>query len=435
MAAPLVVSFWMRAAVTMVDTVYAARVGDSAVAAIGLTVPLEFLMIAAWVGTSTGLTSALSSAMGAGQGARIEQYLKCSRRLVVSLSPIFTLVGLGVWFVAPRLGLETATQDEFRIYGTVLIVGSAFTTFWSIIPDSLVKAHQDTRSTMWAGIYTNLINVTLNTVFVFVFEWGVFGIALSTVLGRIGGLAYALVRAAHHERRRIEQADTPGTELDPRPYRSILSLAIPASITFVLIALETAAINKLLSTLEHPTETIAAYSIYYRVVLFCLQPVIATSVAMLPFAGRRFGSGRIDEIRRGLRHAALGTAAYSIGVLGVLMQLVAPWIAGRLAESEVTRVYTEFALRTVPLATLLGAPFLLCRPVFEAMGRWRPGLIMALVRYLVLTVPLAWLGLVAARIEGYPPIYGLIVGLLVTAGLSSSSFALWLRSALDRAAR
>ena len=96
------------------------------------------------------------------------------------------------------MGLEPETARNFQIYGTVLIGGSAFTTFWSIIPDSLIKAHQDTRSTMWAGIWSNLINVALNTLFVFAFHWGVFGIALSTVLGRIGGLVYALVRAHQH---------------------------------------------------------------------------------------------------------------------------------------------------------------------------------------------------------------------------------------------
>ena len=67
MSGPLVISFWMRAVVTFVDTIFAAFLGDRAVAAIGLTVPLEFLMIAAWVGLSTGMTSALSRAMGAGE--------------------------------------------------------------------------------------------------------------------------------------------------------------------------------------------------------------------------------------------------------------------------------------------------------------------------------------------------------------------------------
>jgi Na+-driven multidrug efflux pump len=426
MATPLVISFWMRAAVTMVDTVYAAFVGDEAVAAIGLTVPLEFLMIAVWVGLSTGLTSALSSAMGAGQGEKIRQYRKASWRLVAGVSPLFTVLGVAVWFVAPHLQLETATARQFQIYGSVLIGGSAFTTFWSIIPDSLVKAHQDTRSTMWAGITTNLLNVSLNTFFIFVLHWGVFGIALSTVLGRIGGLWYALVRAAIHERRRERDHETPGVELAPHPYRTILSLAIPASITFMLIALETAVVNRLLASLQHPTESIAAYSIYYRVVLFCLQPVIATSVALLPFAGRRFGAGDADGVRRGLRQATLATAVYAVCLLGPAMMWGAPWLARALSESPITRTYTVFALRTVPLATLAGAGFLLCRPVFEAMGRWKPGLAMAVIRYVVLTLPLAWIGLVLARRIDEPPLFGLIVGLLVAAAASSAMFGSWL---------
>ena len=433
MAAPLVVSFWMRAGVTLIDTVYAARVGDSAVAAIGLTVPFEFIMIAVWVGLSTGLTSGLSRAMGARQGQRIEQYRRCSWRLVAIISPLFTLLAAGVWLFGDQVGLEASTARQFQIYGTVLIGGSAFTTFWSIIPDSLIKAHQDTRSTMWAGIITNLVNVTLNTIFVFVFEWGVFGIALSTVLGRIGGLAYALARTRVHERRRLASEETPGTEIDPHPYRTILALAIPSSITFVLIALETAAVNGLLAHMENATATIAAYSIYYRVVLFSLQPVIATSVAMLPYAARRVGAGDVAGLRRGLRQAGLATSAYALIALGPVMLLVAPWVADRLSESALTREYATFALRTVPLACFAGALFLLCRPVFEAMNRWQPGLVMAVVRYLILTVPLAWSGMLIAHRLEYPPLYGLVGGLLVTAAISSTAFALWLRSALRTA--
>jgi hypothetical protein len=84
----------------------------------------------------------------------------------------------------------------------------------------------------------------------------------------------------------------------------------------------------------------------------------------------------------------------------------------------------------VPLACFSGALFLLCRPVFEAMNRWRPGLAMAGLRYLLLTVPLAWAGIVIADRLGYEPLYGLIVGLLATAALSSTAFTLWLRAAL-----
>src|SRR4029079_13736701 len=85
MAAPLVVSFWMRSLFTFVDTIYASTLGDASVAAIGLSLPFEFVMIAVWVGLSTGLTSRLSRAMGAHQDAMIDQYLRVAWRMVLAI--------------------------------------------------------------------------------------------------------------------------------------------------------------------------------------------------------------------------------------------------------------------------------------------------------------------------------------------------------------
>jgi Na+-driven multidrug efflux pump len=84
---------------------------------------------------------------------------------------------------------------------------------------------------------------------------------------------------------------------------------------------------------------------------------------------------------------------------------------------------------------LLGSVFLLCRPVFEAMGRGRPGLWMATLRYGVLMLPLAWLGMYEAELLGYPAIDGLVVALLLASALSSAIFYVWMRRALWPTAR
>jgi Na+-driven multidrug efflux pump len=438
MATPLVISFWMRAAFTLVDTIYASKCGatpaasDSAVASIGLTLPYEYLMIALWVGLSTGLTSALSRAMGERAGGKIEQYLKSSWTLVWCLSPIFILIAIGIWFAAPHMGLDPLLARNFQIYGATLVGGSAFTMFWSVIPDSVVKAHHDTRSTMWAGIWSNLINVGLNTVFVFGFHWGVFGIALSTVIGRIGGLVYALDRASRHEAKRKAGGGYDTTTLDHRPYRAILGLAIPSAITFSLMACEAGIVNWLLHRLDHPTEALAGFSIFYRVSLFMFQPVIAIAVAMLPYMARRYGERDFAGMRRGLREAGLASAAYAVFFVGPIALLAAPWVAGSLSQSPVTVEYATFALRLIPLVCLFGAPFLLCRPVFESMQRGGPGLAMAALRYGILTLPATWAGMAVAQAFGYPAIDGIVFGLIATGATVSAIFLLWLRVAMPK---
>jgi Na+-driven multidrug efflux pump len=210
----------------------------------------------------------------------------------------------------------------------------------------------------------------------------------------------------------------------------LLALAVPSSLTFMLMAAETALINYLLSRVAHATEAIAAYSIYYRVVLFAFNPVIAVAVALLPYSARRFGRGDVAGVRRGLRETSTALAGYCVALVGPLALWGAPWLSGFLTESAISEQYTTFALRLVPLGCLVGIPFLLCRPVFEAMQRGNPGLVMATARYGVLTVPAVLAGAAIARATGHPEFYGLLLGLLVTGAVTSIAFWLWLRGSL-----
>jgi Na+-driven multidrug efflux pump len=424
MTLPLIVSFWMRSLFTFVDTYYASFLSDAAVAAIGLSFPFEFMMIAVWVGMSTGLTSNFSRAMGAREETKLRQYLKATWTLVLLCVPVFLLIGAGCWAFAGRLAPDREVAREFAIYGSVLVGGSALTLFWSVLPDSIVKAHGDTKATMWAGIWSNVINVVLNTIFTFWFHWGVFGIAFSTVVGRFGGLIYALRKAAGHEaaRKALAEPEVPGS--DPHPYRALFALAVPSALSYVLMASETGIVNWLLKGIEHGKEALAAYAIYYRVFQFVVMPAIAASVAMLPFAARRFGEKDVAGVRGGLRGAHVAVGVYAALAAPVLFFL-APPLARHLSASPVTVAYLVPALRVVPLGALLATPFFLCRPVFEGMGRGRPGLMMSVLRYVVLAAPAAALGLHLAPALKVPDVLGLVLGLMAATGIGSLVFLVW----------
>jgi putative MATE family efflux protein len=433
MAAPLVVSFWMRSLFSVVDTFYAGTLGDAAVAAIGLTLPFELAMIAVWVGLSTGLTSNLARAMGARDEARIQQALRTTWRLVFWVMPVFVLVGAACWVLAPRIAGSPALARPFAIYSAVLLVGSAATTFWSVVPDSVVKAHNDTRATMWAGIWSNVINVVLNTIFTFVFHWGIFGIGFSTVLGRFGGLAYAMRRAARHERERKARDGVPEERgrgpADPRPYRAILRLALPSSLAFLLMGVETAVVNGLLTRQPQPTESVAALTLFNYYLRLALTPAIATAVAMLPYVARHFGARDLGGIRRGVREAVRAGIVYSLALVPVMLFAAGP-LARAQTKSAVAAELATHALRLIPLACLLGIPFFLCRPAFEGMGLARPGLVVALLRYLGLTAPLTWLGVAVAGALHVPALYGAIVGLMAATAISSTVLLQWTRTML-----
>ena len=433
LAGPLILSFWFRSLFQWVDTVYASTIdglGDASIAAIGLTMPFEFMMIACWVGTSNSLTSRLAAAMGARQGAKIAQLLSTTRRIVLLLAALFLLVSAGVWFFAGSVGLDPDVARQFQIYGTVLLAGSSFTTFWSILPDSIVKAHHDMKTTMWAGIASTLTNLVLNTLFLFVFDWGIFGIALATVLGRIGGLAYSLVRAAALERARLQEQGDQVPGLFERPFAALAGLAVPAGLSFVFMAFESFAFNGLLASSDSSAEYLAAWSILDRAGRFLVMPIIAMGVATLPLVARLLGSGDLGRVRAELRRGQLAALAFVLLFVTPLAVFAGPAVARTLTDSPAAAELARLGMFCLPLGILFGAPLFLIRPAFEGMQLARPGLVLSALRTVVLTVPLGVLGFRAAPALGVEPLVGLMFAAALGAGFSSLVAWIWLRRQL-----
>lgn len=432
LAAPLVISFWLRDAFQLIDVPFASLFGEGALAALSLTEPFGFLLIACWVGASNGLTARLADAMGRGEHARVEQLKRAARRITFALIAAFVALGVAIWFGAEHVGLDPEVAGPFRVYASVFLIGRAATGFWSIIPDSLVKAHHDTRSTMWAGLISGAMNLALNYLFVIVFEWGVPGIALASSFASLGGLLYALRRAkAHEDCRRAGIVDErPG--LFDRPVRAILTLAIPSGITFGLMAVESGIINVLLSNTGEQAASLAVWTTINRGARFLTMPMIAVGVAMLPLTARLWGGRQVGRILAELRVGLLAGGLYSAFLVFPLCWFAAPLVAGRLYAEPSTAELATLALRWLPLGIPLGGPFFLVRSTFEGLQRPMPGLIASVIRSLALVLVFVWLGMRIALENGYPQILGAAIGQGVGAGVVTGGLLILLVRTLRR---
>ena len=101
-----------------------------------------------------------------------------------------------------------------------------------------------------------------------------------------------------------------------------------------------------------------------------------------------------------------------------------------LATAEATERLTRVSLALVPLAVLAAIPFQLCRPAFEGLQRGRPGLVMAVIRYVGLTIPFGFGGMVIAERTGGAPLFGLLLGLALASALASIVFLVWMERSL-----
>lgn len=422
----MVISFTLRFLFSFVDLAYAGLLGRDEVAAIAYYIPFNAIYIAVWVGLSAGFTASLSAAFGHRDEARIRSLKAGILKILRHLVPCLALIGSGLYFVVPYLGLEPGLADAFQIYGLTLLIGLPLTGFWSIYPDSVVKAHHDTRSTMIAGLLASITNVLLNTLFVFGFGLGIFGIALATVLSRGVSLGYASHRC------RVLEAARLSTDFDqgdhgpmPSPVPTILKLSVPASLTYALTAGEGAMINRVLTGMPDSTLAIASFGVYYQLLMLSLMPVIATSVAVLPYLARFVPEGRHQLIRRDLRRTMV-----MVAVIALLLTIPAGWLFARpLAEFFLAQGDTRAlelgpnslqVLLFLPFASLAAMPFLLMRPVFEALQQPGLGINMSICRFVLFSLPLLVAGRYLAEPVGLSPIAGMVCGLILASALASA---------------
>ena len=363
-----------------------------------------------------------------GSGRRDETRVRSLKRTMVqvhlALVPILLPLAALLWILVPHLpDLEPGLLDSFRTYATVLLVGMPVAGFLSIYPDSIVKAHHDTVTTMKAGLSSSVTNVALNTLFVFVFGWGLLGIAIATVLSRYPSFFYALYRARLLERKRL--AGIESWDLGPRPWpgslRSILTLAVPGGFTYLLVFFEEALVVWLLKGMEHNTVAIAAYGVYARLLSLVTMPAIAISVAVLPFVARLVTEGRADEVVRDLKRGLLGAAGLSVCIVVPVGWVFAEPIFTYLVSTNVEAgdAAAMNFLFLLPFAALATVPFLVLRPVFEALHRPRLGIWITLAKSLVLSVPILLAGRHLAPLWGLEPLLGILLGMAAAVGLAS----------------
>lgn len=429
LALPLVISFTTRFLFQFVDMAFAAKfLGEdsvAAVAAIAFYSPFQAVYIAIWVGLSAGFTATLANAFGHRDEGRVRTLKRAMLKFLCWMVPVLLAFGVGIYYLIPQFGLQPALTENFRIYCTTLMIGMPLTGFWAIHPDSIVKAHHDTFSTMVAGLLASFSNVALNTLFVLGFDMGIFGIALATVLSRLVSLAYAMMRAGRLERDRHQDDSWEKTNrVWPSAMGTILVLSLPGAITFLLAALEGIAVNRVLAGMQDSVTAIASWGVYERILNLSIMPTAGAAVAVVPFVARLLPQGRIDLVRRDLLRTMMMAAAAALVVTICTGWLFAEQIAGFFVagggETTTVSPVTIEALRFLPLGALAMVPFYMFRPVFEAAHRPRIGIIISAVRFLVFSVPLVLLSPYFSPALGISGLTGVILALIVSLTLSSA---------------
>jgi len=394
LAIPVGIGFFFNTMFNVVDTWYAGRLSTQAVAAVSLSFPLFFLIIAVGSGISTGATALMGHSLGSGRRDEAQVYAAQTLTFGVIHGLFLSLVG---WLATPAIFRLMGAEGEYLAlavaYMGTMFSGAAFFVT-NQAHNAILNATGDTKSFRNFLVVAFLLNLIYDPWFIYggfgVPPLGLAGIAWGTVTIQAMGTLYLHDRA--RRTRLIGGLGWKGYRPRLTIFRDLARQGFPSSLTMLTVAIGIFVITWFVGRFGR--EAMAAYGIATRIEQIVLLPVMGLNVATLTLVAQNSGARRFDRVAETIR-AAL-TNGLTIMSLGTLLVFVLAEPLMRLFTGDppvvaIGRDYLQIA------AFVFHAYVILYVNSFALQGLQRPrfALLLGLFRQFVAPVPVFWLLAVA----------------------------------------
>jgi len=427
LAVPVGIGFFFNTMFNVVDTWYAGRISTEAVAAVSLSFPLFFLIIAVASGISSGATALMGHALGAGKREEATVYAAQTISFALIHGFVLTLAGLLMTPALFRLlGASGAYLELAIAYMGTMFSGAVFFVV-NQAHNAILNATGDTKSFRNFLILAFLLNLVYDPWFIYggfgIPPLGLRGIAWGTVTIQAMGMVYL-----HRRARRTGLLGHPAWSLyRPRMafFRDLARQGLPSSLTMLTVAIGVFVISWYVGRFGH--EAMAAYGIGTRIEQVVLLPVMGLNVATLTMVARNAGARLYERVRVIVRTALVfGLVLISIGTLLVFL-LAEPLMLLFTKDSGVVAIgatYLRIASFVFPAYVILYINS------FALQGLQLPrfAMILGLLRQFVAPVPVFWL---LSMVLGWG-VSGVWWGILLVNWLATVLSLLYIRRTLER---
>jgi MATE family, multidrug efflux pump len=417
LALPVGIGFFFNTMFNVVDTWYAGRISTQAVAAVSLSFPLFFLIIAVGSGISTGATALIGHALGAGR--RDEAELYAAQTITFALLHGFLLTIFG-WLATPVMFRLMGAEGEYLAlavtYMVAMFSGSVFFVA-NQAHNAILNACGDTRSFRNFLVLAFILNLIYDPWFIFggfgVPPLGLTGIAWGTVTIQFMGTLYL-----HRQARRTGLMGGLGWQgFLPRKtmFRELARMGFPSSMTMLTVAVGVFVITWYVGRFGH--EAMAAYGIGTRIEQILLLPVMGLNVATLTLVAQNSGARQYDRVRETVRTALTnGITLMCFGTLIVFL-FAGPLMRFFTVDPKVVAIGSGY-LRVV--AFVFHAYVILYINSFALQGLQLPrfALILGIFRQFLAPVPVFWVLAIWMKLGVVGVWWGIFAVTWLAAGLS-----------------
>ncbi|CUP10502.1 MATE family efflux transporter [Clostridium disporicum] len=297
---PLLIGNVFQQFYSMVDTIIVGRfVGVDALAAVGSTGSLVFLINGFALGLTSGFSVMVSQRFGANDEKGLRKAVSSSVVLCTALVIILTTISLIA--AKPLLHLMNTPDNIFNdayTYVAIIFAGIITTVAYNMMA-SILRALGDSKSPLYFLIISSVLNIILDLVFIINFKMGVAGAAYATIISQ--GVSAILCFIYILNKYTILKLAREDYNVKKSMYIRHLKIGIPMALQFSITALGLLTVQGALNVLG--STVIAAYTASSKALQLVMQPAVTYGVTMATYCGQNLGAKRYDRISDGVNKA------------------------------------------------------------------------------------------------------------------------------------
>ena len=372
---------------SLVDAIFAGRmISEIALAAIGQTFPIYFIIIALGIGLSIATTSIIANSIGENNIKKASLIFCQSLGLAILVGVIISF--LGIYFGPSVLKSINSDQQSLKLssdYMNVIYLGSVIILLL-MISNSCLAAFGDTKSYRNVLIFSFFLNIILNPILIsgtflgykFFTPLGITGIAIATIVSQFIGLLYLLYKISKTE----IYISFKKKYLIPRN-NSILEICfqgIPASIGLMMIALGSYILLYFVSS--YGNDAIAGFASAGRYEQLLFLPLLGLSTAVTSIVGQNLGAKKPDRILETYKKA-IKTGIIILTIVAVFLFFSAEISMRLFTEDEDVIFYGSIYLKVWAFGFPAFPLFFIPNATFQGLKKAIIVMYMAILRFVL----------------------------------------------------
>lgn len=295
---PLLIGNIFQQFYSMVDTIIVGRfIGVEALAAVGTTSSMVFLVNGFVMGLTSGFAVLISQKYGAKDEVGVKEAVASS--IILSIIATILVTFISVLSAKPLLTLMNTPSNIMKDASTYIIIlyaGNIAIIFYNMMAATL-RALGDSKTPLYFLIVSSVLNIILDLVLIINFKMGVAGAAYATVISQ--GVSAILCVIYTYKRYKILRLKKDDFKVKKKYYRKHLKVGIPMALQFSITSIGIMTVQSAINIFG--STVIASYAASSKVLQLVMQPATTLGVTMATYCGQNIGAKRYDRIKEGVK--------------------------------------------------------------------------------------------------------------------------------------